>query len=168
MNLQVLTIKAEETVADTDIDINVFVPVQRLNSKTNRSIVMEILWVDWFLLDSGVPLVQSTVQAILTTNQQPSTGINIAISDPRNISIFRIMTNTGTASNAGFQTFDYRYKDVLHDGAGHGLLVATDAMNINIQSASTTLINKLVCRIGYRWKEVSLVEYIGIVQSQQT
>lgn len=167
VNLQILTIKAEQSGVDADTDVNVFVPVQRLNTRNNRSIVLEILWVDWFLQDSGVPLVQSMVQGILTTNQSPSTGANIALQDARNLSIFRVMTNTGTASNAGFQTFDYRYKDIIHDGAGHGLLVATDQMTINIQSTATTLTNRLVCRIGYRWKEVALVEYIGIVQSQQ-
>lgn len=55
------------------------------------------------------------------------------------------------------------------DGAGHGLLVATDNIFIgSIQTAATSPVNgNLNVRLLYRWKNVGLQEYIGIVQSQQ-
>lgn len=58
-------------------------------------------------------------------------------------------------------------EDDLTDGAGHGVLIATDSIYCNLQSVVTGILNDVVVKIGYRWKEVALVEYIGIVQSQQ-
>ena len=57
----------------------------------------------------------------------------------------------------------------LTDGVGHGLLVATDSIFVgNIQTAATSPINASVnVRLLYRWKNVGLSEYIGIVSSQQ-
>ena len=57
----------------------------------------------------------------------------------------------------------------LTDGAGNGVLVATDSIFIGaIQTAATSPINgSVMIRCLYRWKNVGLTEYIGIVQSQQ-
>jgi hypothetical protein len=55
------------------------------------------------------------------------------------------------------------------DGAGHGILVATDQIFVGGIEAGITLAGSSLmgARIMYRWKNVSLTEYIGIVQSQQ-
>lgn len=172
VNPQILTLTANQSAIDTDTDINVFLPVQRLNAKSGRSLVMEILRVKWFLL--GMPTVAGAAvarfQALLTTNMQAPTAPNTAARDPRNISIYNMFWQVGAASNAGFQFNQEAFTkdDDLTDGAGHGVLVATDNMNINLQSANTGIVNNMAVQILYRWKEITLVEYIGIVQSQQT
>lgn len=58
----------------------------------------------------------------------------------------------------------------LTDGAGHGLLIATDKIwftaisaNFNIGTVEPAAFG---CQILYRFKTVNLEEYIGIVQSQ--
>lgn len=70
----------------------------------------------------------------------------------------------------------------MHDGAGHGILVASDnlTLQINAQIVDQTVSTdtffagvpqftdaSVVCEIFYRFKDVTLTEYIGIVQSQQ-
>jgi len=64
----------------------------------------------------------------------------------------------------------------LTDGAGHGILIATDnvylAFDVLISSPAGNNISVLVgsylqADLIYRFKNVSLQEYIGIVQSQQ-
>jgi len=66
----------------------------------------------------------------------------------------------------------------LTDGAGHGILVATDQMTLIVDiintntspvSGNTLIVSdmSMLCEILYRFKEVPLTEYIGIVQSQQ-
>jgi len=68
----------------------------------------------------------------------------------------------------------------LTDEAGHGLLVATDNMTLTGQFAiadlatgtignqpSTITSEAIAADVIYRFKEVTLKEYIGIVQSQQ-
>jgi len=54
----------------------------------------------------------------------------------------------------------------LDDGAGHGILLAADKVYL---FGYTTSAEKMVidCRVTYRWKNVSLTEYIGIVQATQ-
>lgn len=57
----------------------------------------------------------------------------------------------------------------LTDDDGHGMLIATDsifigAANTAFTTGGTATIN---AKLYYRWKNVSLQEYIGIVQSQQ-
>jgi hypothetical protein len=54
----------------------------------------------------------------------------------------------------------------LTDGAGHGLLIATDNIFMTVYSTNTGVANEVGCKILYRWKNVSVEEYIGIVQSQ--
>lgn len=63
----------------------------------------------------------------------------------------------------------------MTDGAGHGVLVATDNIYLTLQTALSSVIGSSVggiqgfgeAAILYRFKEVGLAEYIGIVQSQQ-
>ena len=58
----------------------------------------------------------------------------------------------------------------LTDGAGHGILVATDSIFLTGYVPSnwyTNGTNTVFVKLLYRWKDVSLAEYIGIVQSQQ-
>jgi hypothetical protein len=53
------------------------------------------------------------------------------------------------------------------DGAGHGILVATDNIFIQASTNGQNTASLFRFKILYRFKSVSLVEYIGIVQSQQ-
>lgn len=65
----------------------------------------------------------------------------------------------------------------LTDGAGHGLLVATDNIWLTCYATAATAdagenavlnVATVNADLIYRFKEVSLQEYIGIVQSQQS
>jgi hypothetical protein len=63
----------------------------------------------------------------------------------------------------------------LTDGAGHGILVATDNIWLTGQlivaapgGISVIASGVVFCDIFYRFKKVTLQEYIGIVQSQQS
>jgi hypothetical protein len=56
------------------------------------------------------------------------------------------------------------------DGAGHGVLVATDKMFVQYQLVANTTVptsNNLAFKMLYRFKSVGVEEYVGIVQSQQ-
>lgn len=55
----------------------------------------------------------------------------------------------------------------LTDDAGHGFLLATDSIFQYCQSNGVGDNMSAYTRILYRFKDVSLQEYIGIVQSQQ-
>lgn len=61
----------------------------------------------------------------------------------------------------------------LTDGAGHGVLIATDNIwctafiNGACPDIGTTASATIFADLLYRFKKISLQEYIGIVQSQQ-
>lgn len=55
----------------------------------------------------------------------------------------------------------------LTDGAGHGILVATDSIYCACWGTQVSTSNGGDIVIYYRFKNVGLAEYIGIVQSQQ-
>jgi hypothetical protein len=55
----------------------------------------------------------------------------------------------------------------LTDGAGHGILIATDSIFIAVSETGYTGPNNIAVKIMYRLVEVGLQEYIGLVQSQQ-
>lgn len=52
------------------------------------------------------------------------------------------------------------------DGAGHGVLIAADSFYVQISSSNTATTNTGYFKILYRFKDVNLIEYVGIVQSQ--
>lgn len=56
----------------------------------------------------------------------------------------------------------------LTDGAGHGIIVATDNIYVTLFSAGTGVAAEVDVKIMYRFKNVALAEYIGVVQSQQS
>lgn len=54
------------------------------------------------------------------------------------------------------------------DGAGHGFLMASDYFYVNVDTnGMTPALGDFYFKILYRFKNVSMQEYVGIVQSQQ-
>jgi len=70
---------------------------------------------------------------------------------------------------AGFVTIEMPWEVDLTDGAGHGILVAVDSLTLVVHTYgyAGTERNGAELKILYRFKGVSLHEYVGIVQSQQ-
>lgn len=54
----------------------------------------------------------------------------------------------------------------LTDGAGHGVLVASDNLYVGLNTEGYLAATSCVVKILYRFKDVTLTEYIGMVQSQ--
>lgn len=137
---------------------------------TNKAMVME--WLKIFVESPQVDQETFTIQvhnsywAISTVNFGTSLvdlgtpGVIMAGQD-----LNRAAFNAGGSANVHHlitpQVID------LTDGAGHGFLVATDNIFVQVDTDGFTLQATFAFRVLYRFKEVSLVEYIGIVQSQQ-
>lgn len=151
-------------------------PIPKYPGSNNRAIVLELLGVDWNFTDPPVP---SSVNGdgfssdfAVTTNASTPASANDVLSDPRALSYFRRSTYTLNATAVGFSLYSPNLGeyDDLTDNAGHGLLVGTD--NIYVRGFTAIaggyfLGGTVVAQLKYRFKEVSLTEYIGIVQSQQ-
>jgi hypothetical protein len=99
-------------------------------------------------------------------------GIYVGQQDPAYLdTVAREYVTLGSATLAPTALTYYKEEDpIVHDltdGAGHGLLLATDQLYLTISSFNFTNPNYVSCKILFRYKTVSLTEYIGIVQSQQ-
>lgn len=161
VNPQILTASVIQSAADTTTSLEIPVPIARFQTKKGRSIVMEILKVKYDFGDIVTPGGAVNIAALLSTAASPAGTI-----DPTVFSSTKLDGIFATA--VGFAYFPRGpFTDDLSDGAGHGFLVATDSMFLQLSSANTAIANTCVAKIYYRFKEVALEEYIGIVAGQQ-
>lgn len=156
---QWMTFSAVQSGADTTTTTTQAIPVQRLPSGT-RAQVMEVLKVMWDF--PAVVEADSSIACYLSTSSFGTTGTNIG--EPR---VFAGRATSTAITTSGMVIFERIKLDDLTDGAGHGVLIATDNIYAQVVSASTSLTNTVRLKLLYRWKNVPLPEYIGIVQSQQ-
>lgn len=161
------------------------VPVQRLSQASGRAIVMEILKVRWnptvaqTLTNTSQFLTLTARGYLATSTNNASPAYDYGPANPKVVSFFSKAAAYGRGNLDStflvWQEGETPWIDDLTDGAGHGVLVATDNIYasfwfalVDIGSTDEPSASGICeCDILYRWKEVSLTEYIGIVQSQQ-
>jgi hypothetical protein len=189
VNAQFISWKVSQTVTDATATLAVAVPIQRLSQGSGRAQVLEVLKVKYetnayggsngtetqhrYAVDTSafVPstvnfqTVHSVTVALSTRNFATTT---VEYSDPTVFSFYN-STRWGAFTAGGSYAIYIQepYTDDLTDGAGHGFLVATDNIYIQISSVATNAPQACRGKLYYRWKNVSLQEYIGIVQGQQ-
>lgn len=156
VNPQFMKIFVTQSAADTTTTSTNPIPIQRLPS-SGRAQVMEILKIFWdFSIQSEV---DSAIYGFLLTSSVTATP-----SEPKMVSHVHMDTRITTS---GKTKSLLPFEQDMTDGVGHGVLVATDNLYLQCQSSATTVANTIYCNILYRWKNVGLSEYVGIVQSQQ-
>lgn len=165
VNPQTLVLTTTQGGNDTSTIVQTGLPIPRLPIKRGRSLVIEILRMKMFQTNTTTTANGAIYLFSLTTNPNLLANSTLAIEDPRAIALWWRQVNSQTA--VGFAWAQTEKEIDLTDSAGHGILVATDNLFFAVYSATTGVANTGVCRIEYRFKDVSLEEYIGIVQSQQ-
>jgi hypothetical protein len=187
VNPQFLSWSVVQDAADSTTTLAVNIPVQRLPT-TGRAQVMEVLSVKYdgsTLGGSSTAEVPRRYDASLDDHMElhfdewsRSLTVRIATRNPgttavgyNDPSVFSYYNKTKygifTAGGSYFIIEHEPYVDDLTDGAGHGYLVATDIIYIQISSQQTGSAQSCQGKLYYRWKNVNLQEYIGIVQGQQ-
>jgi hypothetical protein len=156
-----------QTGNDAATGIGVAMPIPRLPISKGRSLVIELLAVDTYILGTGFLANTVTTQTVVvTTNPTVLANEQAAFQDPRTITgVWReIVANAAPTS---FGVYEKTKHIDMTDQAGHGILIATDQLYLVFYSTNTGGANTGSARLTYRFKDVSLEEYIGIVQSQQ-
>lgn len=172
---QRLTVPVGGNISNQEVDI--ILPINRFSPTRGRSIIVEILKVFWDL-DSptgSVGLSGSSTQIgrgfLSTSRFMASTSTPLNHEHP---SIFaeggwNQRIHHGTSAESWATMMVEPIVSDLTDGAGHGFLVATDRIWLTGQTVGQN-INAVdwhvSVKILYRFKEVALEEYIGIVQGQ--
>ena len=156
------------SAANIFTEIQVPLPINRFPESSGKIVIIEVLKIFWDLAEADAN--NAAGGSVMTSLAQLSTSTLLAISptSPRLIGYAQknyrgAFTAAGTYQAAIIEPF----VTDLTDGAGHGMLVATDNIYFGVNTAGFTGTAAFSAKILYRFKRVSLQEYIGIVQSQQ-
>ena len=149
------------------------IPFSRL-PQSRGAMVFEILKI--FIDPPSLPMYTTEILKVTTqfiriyTGPPETTLYDIKLGTPRVImSCTEAYSGGSTTTGPGFaHVHTHPYKYDLTDGNGHGVLIATDTINVCVQIVGDIAIaHEFGFKILYRLKNVGLAEYIGIVQSQQ-
>jgi len=159
-----------QTANDTTSTSTYVVPVPRYSAGPTQSIVMEVLKV-YFDTPEPIALASDTekihsVRVIFSTKDHATTEAAFSASD-----VFAKYTSDSVGAFTAAGTYRMIRQEPFcydcSDGMGHGILIASDTFSVQIASTGTGQTNGCSWKLLYRFKRVSLSEYIGIVQSQQ-
>lgn len=173
VNPQWLVINSLATTAgDTYTSQSVNLPVSRIGgTKSTRATVIEVLKV-WFDMPSYPSNFTSIGQITQSQAQLSTAPLNTIQHTNPSVFAFHSRKWKGYVQGAGDQigsasTWAEPEEQDLTDGDGHGIIIATDQIFFGVDTTGFAASVTFNCRILYRYKEIGLTEYIGIVQSQQ-
>lgn len=138
-------------------------PIPRLATSGRRPTVMEILWID--LQPSALDLIVDSdlVQCMFTTGGVPTSMLGISDGSV----IGKIVLDTQlTTSGETILKLPIRIK--LQSEDGYGQLLASDAFHVSASSTGQAAATVWQWRMYYRFVQVPVTEYIGIVQSENS
>lgn len=169
VNPQLLSFGGLQSDNDLTTTFKINLPVTRI-PQGNKVTILEVLKVYWFM--DEVSLVATTqipyrsITAMLSTSNHgtvPSEFSQADVFASSNYTMVMFYSVNGAYATNQIKT---QVTD-LTDGAGHGILLGTDACWLQIISYATTKQNSVQGKLLYRFKTVGVTEYVGIVQSQQ-
>lgn len=165
---QILTANIVMSAANTFTEGTVVLPQNKFRNTPTTAIVMEVLKV--FFNQSEADANPAAAGSVLIGSVALSTrslGGSLVASNPAIFAIYdKIIRGAFTAAGSYGTAYQEPFEFDLTDGNGHGYLVATDQMFLSMSSSGYTAAASCAIKILYRFKEVGLAEYVGIVQSQ--
>lgn len=154
---QLLNVDIAQTVLNTDVEVEVHLPVPRYGAAASRPYCFEILKV-W--VTPGFALCQHAAVAVAAQISTIALGAPL-FADPR--VIFREVINDYVVATGKVFRYTQEYDYTTND---RGLLVGTDNLYFLFHSANLAALGTCHFQILYRLTTVSPTEFIGIVQSQ--
>ncbi len=144
-------------------------PVNRQPLAGGKAWVIEVLWLDIQLPTTSI--VTGTQEEILravffNTVNHTTSPTDLGDSDCLAAYIDEGMKIIGGTDRVSDSYRPNTARIVLHDGAGHGTLVATSKLFIQCDTANFTGTATFSGKVFYRIKAVGLPEFIGLSQQQ--
>lgn len=148
-------------------------PVSRITSRGKRAQILEILKV-WFypgldnIEDANLVMAgQLSTKLIFPTESVATTPILANLC--REPTVIASFMSRGVFQTAGASNVIFPVARDLTDNAGNGVLVATDNIFVTFGFVDLTIVDpvRMSVKILYRFVNVGIEEYVGIVQSQQ-
>lgn len=137
-------------------------PKPVIGTSTNKATILEFLKV-WFY--SAHNSTQNSALHIFLSTRSILGGFTANLDSAVLASVTKLVHQTSGAAE-GIMDQNWPVEIDLTDGAGHGILVASDKVFLTVDSESTGDTNNVIARIAFRYKTVGITEYVGIVQSQ--
>lgn len=155
------------SAADTVTTSTIFTPIPRLQTRGNKAIVMELLEL--------LVLVWQTPRTVLVSFDAQFDAWYYALGTGKAPTAMPALSDGSVFSNGGrgcnfvtsglaIQEFPYRYSLVNNDGRGY--LLGTDSFYCLVDTNSIGATCTFDFKLMYRFVEVDLAEYVGLVQSQ--
>lgn len=140
-----------------------------LQAEPNKARCLEVLKIFWLFSDNDFAVSgqdKITLAAQVSTVQLGAIG---NIGDPRIIAIHGRKYQQVFSAGTAYATID----DVvmvtdLTDGAGNGILIASESLFLGVGSASYLQAPACAIRMLVRWKDISMAEYTQLKFSQTT
>lgn len=169
VNPQYFTLPANtQTAANTYIEAVIPTPIPRNRVSGGKATVMEILKVYFNLPEADTNNAAGGSNLVASAHLATRALAAVSFQNPATFA-YREKNMRGAFTAAGtYGTVNHEpYEVDLTDGAGHGILVATDNIYFGFNTIGYAGVGSAACKILYRMKNVTVEEYIGIVQSQQ-
>ncbi len=164
---QLLTAAVTMTGANTFTETTIATPMSRIATRKGKAMVLELLKAYFDLPVKDNNYASGGESSIVTADLAVAPAASLSLSSPLiliavNKEYRGAFTAAGTYSSVQIEPVIVDFTD----GAGHGILVGTDQIFFGMTTSNFAGAASGTCRILYRFKEVSVEEYIGIVQSQ--
>ncbi len=155
-----MSFSTTQSAADATARVRVQMPIARRPGAKKVSVI-EVLSVSIDL--QGDSFASGDVSTVMLTFRDPGTTTVPTYSDP-NVWFFYNTNVLITTSGASFVQMPW--KERYDTGGGRGFLIATDSIFTQVSSNSQAAAITAHFKVLYRFVEVGLEEYIGIVQQQ--
>jgi hypothetical protein len=153
-----------QTGADQYTTDKIFTPIPRNQVLTgNRAIVMELLWLDVVINNLSLNAADEDITVGIQTGATPVAAASI---DSGNMLAMIKIEFSEHTTGAAITIQPLRY--MMQSTDGYGQLLATDAFHAWIDGNNTGVTLQGKFRLYYRFVQIPVIEFIGIVQSQQT
>jgi hypothetical protein len=143
-------------------------PIPRINTRGRSSTVMEILKMEVVIIPGAIAVSAGNEYAVAvkSANALQTTPLLLA-ADPSvlALAVIDLVTNSTPQSTTVIPKMDID----LTDGDGHGILAAGDNLFVEFITANTASHGAVAnVRLLFRFQEVSVEDFVGIVQGQLT
>ncbi len=168
---QWLTVQTTSPTGANDYSVNQFTIPQIVLGGVGTATIIEILRVDWYLGIADFADANSLHMAYLTTNSRRSQNetLNLATltQDVQDSTTFAMVIREKTTfGTSGGHVAVQPYTVDMTDSNGNGILVAGSQLTMVSGNFSDTLTSSATGKILYRYVNVGITEYVGIVASQ--
>lgn len=161
VNPEFLNIQVTESAANTFTQDEVTLPIHRIGGGSmSKSQVVEILKIGYEMPAMELVDADSLRLQLTYSSQTAILGLGSACV------IDKFITTCFTASAVGTNVVEQVIWHDLTDGVGHGILVGTPSIFIGVQGVGMGAARSYNVKVMYRLKNVGVMEYVGMVQSQ--